>query len=74
MATSNMIDSTLRLVFNDGIDAISGKELYKSKSFNNVKTEATPDQLYAISISLEPLQQRTLYKVERNDSSELSQA
>lgn len=73
-ATSNMVDSRLRLIFNDGIDGITGKELFKTKSFNNVKTAATADQLYAISIALEPLQQLTLFKVERNDSSELRQA
>ncbi|ASN04210.1 DUF1659 domain-containing protein [Virgibacillus necropolis] len=74
MATANMTNSTLRLVFNEGVDAISGKEVFKTKSFSNVKTVATADQLYAISILLEPLQQRSLFKIERNDSSELRQA
>ncbi|WP_430790386.1 DUF1659 domain-containing protein [Virgibacillus flavescens] len=73
MAISNLENSTLRLVFNDGVDGITGKEIFKSKSFNNVKLAATADQLYAISIALEPLQQRVLFKIERNDSSELRQ-
>ncbi|ASN04147.1 DUF1659 domain-containing protein [Virgibacillus necropolis] len=74
MATANMVNSTLRLIFSEGVDAISGKEVFKTKSFSNVKTAATADQLYAISILLEPLQQRLLFKIERNDSSELRQA
>ncbi|MFZ3577479.1 DUF1659 domain-containing protein [Virgibacillus sp. DJP39] len=72
-ATANMVNSTLRLVFDDGIDPISGTQSFKTKSFSNVKTEATADQLYAISVSLAPLQQRSLFKIERNDSSLLLQ-
>ena len=73
-ATATMVDSRLSLIFSDGVDGITGKELFKTKSFNNVKVTATADQLYAVSTSLAPLQERSLFKVERDDSSELRQA
>lgn len=73
MAVSQMTDSQLRLVLDDGIDAISGKQLFKAKSFNNVKTAATADQLYAIASAVSPLQQRPLTTIERKDNSDITQ-
>ncbi|GAA0494273.1 hypothetical protein GCM10008986_21040 [Salinibacillus aidingensis] len=70
MAVSQMIRSQLQLVFESGPDS-DGEITYKNKNFNNVKTEATADQLMAVTNALVPLQERTLYSVERNDSSVL---
>ncbi|MFC4557960.1 DUF1659 domain-containing protein [Virgibacillus kekensis] len=72
MAVATMTDSSLRLVLDNGIDAISGKQLFKAKSFNNVKPGATADQLYAIATAVAPLQQRPLASVERKDSAEIT--
>ncbi|ASK62250.1 hypothetical protein CFK37_08790 [Virgibacillus phasianinus] len=69
--TAKQTSSTLRMVFSDGIDPISGKEIYKTKSFSNTKIAATTEQLFAVAVSLAPLQQRSLFKIERNDNSEL---
>ncbi|SDK14097.1 DUF1659 domain-containing protein [Sediminibacillus albus] len=69
MANANKVDSRLQLVFEDGIDPESGDTIFRNKSFHNVKTEATPDQLMAISTVLVGLQQKSLYSVKRNDSS-----
>lgn len=69
MATSEKISSRLQLRFEDGVDEVSGELILKSKSFNNVKTDATADQLLGITNALVPLQQKPLFSVERDDSS-----
>ncbi|WP_245947628.1 DUF1659 domain-containing protein [Bacillus taeanensis] len=50
-----------------GVDG-EGKPIFKNKSFNNVKTAATADQLYATANALLSLQQHALFDIERNDS------
>ncbi|GAA0606680.1 hypothetical protein GCM10009001_24890 [Virgibacillus siamensis] len=74
MAVSQMTASRLTLVLDDGDDIMTGKKIYKSKSFNNVKTTATADQLFAIATAVAGLQQRPLYIIERSDNSEITQA
>lgn len=71
MAVSILKDTQLRLVFEDGVD-VNGKQVYKNKNFNNVKTTATVDQLFAVAQALVPLQTKVLFTVERNDSSDLA--
>ncbi|MDN4071658.1 DUF1659 domain-containing protein [Fictibacillus terranigra] len=66
MATTAIQDTQLRMVFDAGMEG--DKQLYKNKSFSNVKTSATGDQLYAVANALAPLQQLPLISVERNDS------
>lgn len=73
MATAEQISSQLRLVFFDGEDLLTGKPIYKSKSFNNVKTTATAAALYEVANVLTELQERPLYLIERRDNSEISQ-
>ncbi|WP_353051716.1 DUF1659 domain-containing protein [Fictibacillus enclensis] len=43
MATTAILSTQLRLVFDGGMDG--DKQIYKNKNFSNVKTSATPDQL-----------------------------
>ncbi|WP_047982611.1 DUF1659 domain-containing protein [Ornithinibacillus contaminans] len=74
MAVANMTNSQLRLVLHDGDDPESGEPIYKFKSFNNVKTDATADQLYTIANAFAGLQERPLYNVERKDSSDIIEA
>ncbi|MFD2044498.1 DUF1659 domain-containing protein [Ornithinibacillus salinisoli] len=73
MAVADMMNSQLRLVLYDGDDLVTGDPIYKFKSFNNVKTEATADQLYAIATALVDLQERPLFNIERKDSSDIRQ-
>ena len=68
MAIAKIRTSTLQLVLQDGTDRVSGDPIYKMKSFNNVKANATAEQLYAIAIAFEGLQQRSLYEINRKDS------
>ncbi|WP_330949218.1 DUF1659 domain-containing protein [Virgibacillus sp. MG-45] len=74
MAVADMTNSQLRLVLYDGDDAITGKPIYKAKSFNNVNFAATANQLYAVATAIAGLQQRPLYRIERKDSSDIRQA
>ncbi|MFC4386559.1 DUF1659 domain-containing protein [Gracilibacillus marinus] len=68
MAQALRTDSRMQLVFDNGVDPISGKQVFKTKSFNNVKTNATPDQILLIAQALAPLQQLPLFEVKRNDT------
>ncbi|MGY0694775.1 DUF1659 domain-containing protein [Virgibacillus sp. FSP13] len=74
MAVAETYQSTLRLVLDDGADVLTGKPIYKTKSFNNVKTSATADQLFTIAQAFAGLQERPLYNIERRDNSEIRQA
>ncbi|WP_067730629.1 DUF1659 domain-containing protein [Oceanobacillus damuensis] len=71
MAIADMTNSTLQLVFTDGIDSESGLPIFKYKSFNNVKTSATTDQLYAVATAIADLQERPLYNINRKDTSDI---
>ena len=68
MAVEQKVRTQLQLVFENGVNQ-DGKMMFKRKSFNNVKTDATADQLMAVSDAIIPLQEKTLHAVERNDSS-----
>ncbi|MFC4022325.1 DUF1659 domain-containing protein [Oceanobacillus longus] len=74
MAVADMTKSTLQLVLQDGIDSESGSPIFKSKSFNNVKTDTTADQLYAIATALVELQERALYNINRKDTADIREA
>ncbi|WP_087974843.1 DUF1659 domain-containing protein [Oceanobacillus rekensis] len=74
MAVADITKSTLQLVLQDGIDSESGSPIFKSKSFNNVKTDATADQLYAVATALVELQERPLYNINRKDTTDIREA
>lgn len=71
MAAVDHISSQLRLVLYDGDDVETGKPVYRSKSFNNVKASAEPEQLHVIAEAFASLQERPLYTIERRDNSEI---
>jgi len=73
MAVADMMTSRLRLVYYEGDDLHTGRPIYKYKSFNNVKTNATPEQLLAIAVAVAELQDYNLYNIERHDNSEIRQ-
>lgn len=64
------INSTLKLQFETGTDE-SGEPTYKTKSFRNVRTEATSEALYAVVEKLDVLQQHPLTEVTRDDESSI---
>ncbi|UFT98874.1 DUF1659 domain-containing protein [Radiobacillus kanasensis] len=67
MAVAQKVDSGLQLVFEDGVNPETGETILRRKSFNNVKTTATADQLFAIASALVPLQQKTLNSIQQKD-------
>ena len=71
MAVSQVQQSSMVLVFDGGPDD-EGNAIKKRKSFNNVKSDATPDQLYTVAQVLTALQQYPLILIERNDTSEIN--
>lgn len=74
MAVSNLIKSSLKLSFEDGIHPTSGAVILKAKSFNNVKPNASADGLYEVAHAFAGLQELPLYNIERSDNSEITNA
>ncbi|WP_138419864.1 DUF1659 domain-containing protein [Aquibacillus sediminis] len=68
MAVATRTNSRLKLEFEDGLDVESGNVILKRKTFNNVKTASTTEELLAVTKALVPLQQRELYSIKRDDT------
>ncbi|RSK29200.1 DUF1659 domain-containing protein [Bacillus sp. HMF5848] len=62
-----MKDSQLRIVYVVGSDE-NGEPIFKNKNYNNVKTEAVADQLFAVAQAIASLQQHTVDHLERNNT------
>lgn len=71
MATTNLVDSIMVLSFDAGVDE-KGNPVVKRKSFNNLKVQATNDQLFSIAEAIIPLQQYPIIVVERDDTTQLT--
>lgn len=71
MAISHVYRTQLKIGFENGIDPDTDRVIVKRKTFNNVKPEATADELYAVAEALASLQQLPLYEVERSDHAEI---
>ena len=71
--TTVKVNTRLQLVLSEGQDG-DGNMLLKRKSFNNVKTNATDEQLHTVSIALAPLQQHILVDIARDDRSLLTES
>ena len=70
MAQALLEGTKLRLVFEVGVDE-KGTPILRAKTFNNIKKEATVEQLFQASQAITVLCKDTLNKVERNDSTEI---
>ncbi|PKR83810.1 DUF1659 domain-containing protein [Heyndrickxia camelliae] len=70
MAETLLKESKLKLVFDNGVDG-EGKQLFKSKTFSNIRLDSTPDELQSAAQAIASLSQKALYGVERNDSSDV---
>lgn len=68
---ANQADSKLKLVFNAGLDE-NNKDIMKSKTFANVKTAVTNDNLYNLAVSMSDLQSYTISKIVRYEEYQLS--
>ncbi|SEN67444.1 Protein of unknown function [Amphibacillus marinus] len=72
MVLEERINTRLQLVFQTGYNDEVGEVETKSKSFNNINTSATTEQLLAVTEALATLQQFNLHEVRRNDTTILS--
>ncbi|MFH7819674.1 DUF1659 domain-containing protein [Neobacillus thermocopriae] len=70
MAQSLLIGTKLKMVFQTGIND-DGKPLLRTKTFSNVRKEATADQLFQAANALAVLCNDPLNTLERTDSSEI---
>jgi len=70
MAEALLKDSKLKLIFDNGVDG-EGKQLFKSKTFSNIRLGSTADELQSAAQAIASLSQKSLYGVERNDSSDV---
>ncbi|KYD10653.1 DUF1659 domain-containing protein [Heyndrickxia sporothermodurans] len=70
MADILLKGSSLKLVFDNGVDE-NGKPMFKTKTFNNIRLEATADELLKAAQAIDSLSQKDLFNVERNDSSDV---
>ncbi|AZB42579.1 DUF1659 domain-containing protein [Bacillus sp. FJAT-42376] len=70
MAQTILIDRQLRLVYDLGLNK-EGKQVFKSKTYSNVKPAADSDQLMAAALILSGLQQYPLFAAERLDVNEI---
>lgn len=67
MAQEMLKDTGIRLFFETGLDG-NGEPIIKSKSFNNVRKEATVEQIYQASQAVASLSAYPLISLERNNS------
>lgn len=67
MADTLLVDSQLRIVFDMGLDA-NGKQLYKTKNYNLIKTTVSAEELLQAAQAIVSLQTEPLAFVERNDT------
>lgn len=70
MALATLAETKLRLIFEVGVNE-KGESVYKAKAFNNVKKEATTDQLFQTAQALGILCNDPLKTVERIDNSDI---
>jgi hypothetical protein len=70
MAVANLLETKLRMIFEVGMDE-KGKPIYKAKTLNSLKKEATTDQLFQVAQALSALSNDSLFKIERNDMTDI---
>jgi hypothetical protein len=71
MATADLKDLKLRLMYNDGVDE-DGKPVFQYKSYSNINLNAAPDAIYQSAHQLGSLSSKTLINVEKNESYDIN--
>lgn len=67
----NPQDSRLRITYSLGIDEGTGKEITKSKSYSNIKHDATDEAIFTVATALIGLQKYPALNIERLDEKEI---
>lgn len=70
MAEAMILDSRLRLLFETGLND-KGEPIYKTKTYSNIRKDATADQLSQAAKALAGLSNFPLAGVERADNFEI---
>lgn len=70
VATKN--PSGLKIKYNCGTDAESGKIVYKSKTYTNVSPDAADQDIFDVGNLLASLQKNTVQQISRIDDTSLS--
>ena len=63
--------SGLRLKFDLGMNPLTGKTKVKSKTFSNVKYNASNEDVYAVALALESLQEYQVIEIAKIDNTTL---
>ncbi len=70
MAEAMIMDSRLRLLFETGLND-KGEPIYKTKTYSNIRKDATAEQLSQAAKALGELTEYPLAGVERTDNFEI---
>lgn len=70
MAEAMILESRLRLLFETGLND-KGEAIYKTKTYNQIRKDATPDQLHQAAQAIGGLSEYPLASVERADNFEI---
>lgn len=71
MAQTMLVNSKLRLLFDAGMGE-RGEQLYKAKTFSNIRKDATADELHQAAQAISALCKEPMVKIERTDSNEIA--
>ncbi len=66
----NQYDSKLKLVLNAGLDE-NNKNIIKNKTYTNIKSTVTDEDLYELGVAISDLQSYSLLNLVRYEESEL---
>lgn len=72
MAIATKNPSGLKLKFQIGTDELTGKAMVKTKTYSNLKSSASNDDVYTVGDILSSLQSYTLLEVAKIDNTTLS--
>ena len=73
MAIQTKNPSGLKLRFDCGINDLTGKTKVKTKTYSNVRPEASVDSLFEVGSKLANLQKHDLLEIAKIDNSTLSE-
>jgi Protein of unknown function (DUF1659) len=67
MATSNLIENSLVIRYQVGVDK-KGNEVFKQQNLKNINPEVADDELVALSDGIEMLMDHTVSTIKKNQS------
>ena len=65
--------SSLRLKLDCGVNELTGKTVVKSKTFSNVRPNASVEDVYQVAVALGSLQQYDVLEIAKIDNSTLTE-